>query len=369
MNDTQEQVLQLSLRDLQSHLAVDGAVAGNGLERAIGEEQIQRAFERMGGQARVSVDGNLARVVWVLPPGRDLLAGVIEGLSAGQYDDAAIVLEFLLATYPDTPPILYNLGMAYSNTGRMARAATLLRRLVEIEPDHVNGRVALGVALLRAGQDAEGTEQLRAAVEADPANSWARRNLGGALLRAGRPEEAVEHLRAATDLNGSDAQTWFGLARALEATGDVAGAHEAYGQVVELEGFGDMAEAARQARARHAESSFRSAMPGVERMDAVMYCVDAMEKFDRMAPEEVQAAAFEIGALGAGGISMGNPDQRYHLRTLPGKFTGLHLVCLMYVGFKRIMPEADIGFDLAREYEAARALYKGEQAAASTNTE
>ena len=53
---------------------------------------------------------------------------------------------------------------------------------------------------------------------------------------------------------------------------------------------------------------------------------------------------------------MNNPDSRYTLRSVPGEFSGLHLMCLMYVGFKKLEPKLDIGFDLSHEYEAALKL-------------
>ena len=33
----------------------------------------------------------------------------------------------------------------------------------------------------------------------------------------------------------------------------------------------------------------------------------------------------------------------------------VHLVCVMYIGFKSFAPEQDIGFDLSEEYAAAKA--------------
>ena len=37
-------------------------------------------------------------------------------------------------------------------------------------------------------------------------------------------------------------------------------------------------------------------------------------------------------------------------------YSGPQLVCCMYVGFKIVTPEHDIGFDLSKEYEAAKAM-------------
>ena len=33
--------------------------------------------------------------------------------------------------------------------------------------------------------------------------------------------------------------------------------------------------------------------------------------------------------------------EKYQLRSLPGRFSGLHMVCLMYAAFKIIDPTAD----------------------------
>jgi hypothetical protein len=43
------------------------------------------------------------------------------------------------------------------------------------------------------------------------------------------------------------------------------------------------------------------------------------------------------------------------------KFTGLHLMCLMYAGFKRIAPEHDLQMDLDAPFLAALEMFqKGE---------
>ena len=38
---------------------------------------------------------------------------------------------------------------------------------------------------------------------------------------------------------------------------------------------------------------------------------------------------------------------------MPGKFSGMQMVCIMYVGFKRIAPEYASSFDLTNEYALA----------------
>lgn len=90
------------------------------------------------------------------------------------------------------------------------------------------------------------------------------------------------------------------------------------------------------------------------RMDAVMYCLGALQKFAKMSQGEVQAVAFEIALLGQRGLEVNNPDSRYTLRSLPGDYSGLHLMSLMYAGFKQLAPDKDISFDLAEEYRTAQ---------------
>jgi hypothetical protein len=96
---------------------------------------------------------------------------------------------------------------------------------------------------------------------------------------------------------------------------------------------------------------------GTPRMDAVMYCLDALEKFDGLTPEQVQAVTLEIAMLGRQGLDTNDPTPKYRLRSLPGEFTGLHLVSLLYVGFEQINPGHDVGFDLSQEYETAQQLF------------
>ena len=47
-----------------------------------------------------------------------------------------------------------------------------------------------------------------------------------------------------------------------------------------------------------------------------------------------------------------------YLRSLPGEFTALHLLCIMYVAFKQFAPDTDIGFDLSAEYGMAVEVYR-----------
>jgi hypothetical protein len=80
----------------------------------------------------------------------------------------------------------------------------------------------------------------------------------------------------------------------------------------------------------------------------VTYLLGALERFDTLSPQEVQKIGFEIAALGMSEIDPNDPAQKYALRSLPGNYSGLHLLCLMYAAFKRVAPGHDVGFDLTR---------------------
>jgi hypothetical protein len=41
------------------------------------------------------------------------------------------------------------------------------------------------------------------------------------------------------------------------------------------------------------------------------------------------------------------------MKSLPGDFSGLHLLAIMYAAFQQIDPSADLGVDFAAEYKFA----------------
>ena len=316
---------------------------------------LRREFRKLGGVVqKIEFPPGEIVVTW-LPPdfGPDPVTQVASTLTAGDYATGVTLLKLFLSDDPDNPDILYNLGMALSDTGQLDQAVEHLRRLVEVESDHVNGRVALGVALARLGQDEAACVELERAVADDPQNPYARRNLAGCLANLGRTSEAIEHFRVAVGLQSTDPLAWLGLARALEIAGEDGEADDAYARVLEIDEFGDVAERARQGRTRIVERTMRDRAPSGLRMDAVMYMVSALGQFAAMTPQQVQALGFEIALLGSDGLDINDPTPRYQLRNLPGDFSALQLVSTMYAAFQQFAPEQDLGVDLAREYETA----------------
>jgi tetratricopeptide (TPR) repeat protein len=323
-------------------------------------ERIRSAFRPLGGVIQsLIVSEQLIKIAW--HDGRKekgYLSEIANSLTKGNYADGILLLEFFLSDEPENPDLLYNLGMAYSDQNNLERAIELLAKLVTNAPDHINGHVALGVALLRAGKVNEGISELETAVRQAPENLWAHRNLGAGLMRLNHYSEAADHLRRATEIDPDDQPSLFGYGQALDALEKVEEADVAYVKTIEIDEFSDIAERARQARSKLADKSFRSILPGVERMDAVMYCLSALEKYAGMPADQVQKIGFEIAILGTRGLDINDSTQKYTLQSLPGKFSGLHLLCFQYVAFKQIAPGQDIGFDLSAEYRTALSLFE-----------
>jgi tetratricopeptide (TPR) repeat protein len=195
------------------------------------------------------------------------------------------------------------------------------------------------------------------ALSQDPKNGYAHRNLAAVLGNLGDYPAAIEHFRKAVAVLPRDQQALYGLAQALEDSGgNLEEADSLYQEALAVGQLGPIAELARQARSRIAQRNLRTA-GAAPRMDAVMYCLSALERFEAMTPQEVQSIALEIAILGRQGLQVNDPDVTYTLDSLSGEFTGLHLMSMMYVAFKQIAPEYDIGFDLSQEYQSALQLH------------
>lgn len=345
----------------------DQSVLSESVRRAGGEQleqaiitYYQRQFAAVGGTVELDMDDEKVHVSWRPDEAsEDPFEYALGLLQSGELEQAIPLMETMLAAAPEDPTVLYNLGMAYSDTGQIDRAIFLLSNAVEQDAQDSNSLVALGIARQRNDEYSEALGALRRAIEFDPANSHAHRNLGGILASLGGLEEAETHLREAARLAPDDQQAVYGLAATLENLGGDERVREAdglYQRAIELNSSSQIAELARSARSKMAQQSFREPSSG-PRMDAVMYCLDALQKFDAMTPEQVQGVTLEIALKGRQGLDTNDPAQQYELQSLDGKFSGLHLVSLMYVGFEQINPGHDVGFDLSQEYETALGMF------------
>jgi len=315
-------------------------------------------FKRAGGELNVVMDGDLVSVSW-LPAAPDqpetLVDCAVSLLQQGAYKEAERILRPLFLRFPDNTAVLYNLGMMLSDQRKIPEALRLLTRLTQLSPTYANGWIALGVACQRGRDPVAAKEAFQKSLLLEPESPYALRNLG-ALLASEDPAASLPLLRRAAELLPEDQGALYGYGTALVKSGNVSDGDAYLKRAMDVAPNTQIAELCRKERTEIANRALRSGALGGLRMDAVMYCLSALKQYAELGPEKTQAITFEIAMLGRSGLDSNDPARKYHLRSLPGTFSGLQLVCLMYVGFKQIEPEMDIGFDLSKEFEAAKSM-------------
>lgn len=333
-------------------------LSGEAYREAV-RDHLAGQFAGEGGAAHVVVTEDRIILRWTdSTEGQSLESLGVEQLKAGNWEKGVATLRIALERDPSSHEALFNLGMALSERGEMQEAVEVLEALLARYPGHAPGWVALGVAQARMKQEAAATASLLKAVELAPEDGHARKNLGALLARTGQLAAAIEHLKHAVVILPVDPQAWLNLAMALEEAGDSSEADKAYRQVMKIDPTGEMGKLAEEGRTRIAAASFRKRGGGY-RADAMAYCLGALQRFQGMPRAEVQKIAFEIALLGSRGLDVNSPAEQYTLESIPGSFSGLHLLCIQYVGFQILNPSLDLGFDLSAEYQAALQMHQG----------
>jgi tetratricopeptide (TPR) repeat protein len=323
-------------------------------------EFLQQQYQSLGGQARIVFDDSArtVTVAWAKKTGFQAVeAKALDALNRREYATALPLLKALIAKQPDDAAHYYNLGMVLSDQGRIDEAVDELERALAIDPRHVHAMVAIGVARARVGDLSEAISALRAAVALDPENTYAHQNLGACLLKRGDYGDAEQHFRTSLKTDPANVQSRLGLAQALESAGQLAEADEAYHEIIKSAGHGQAGELAKEGRTRIAHAILRT--KSAERPDVVMYCLGALERFAAMPQKEIERIGQEIAILGMRGLDINDAAQKYTLKSIPGSFSGLHLVSLMYVAYQKTAPGTDVGIDLSREYAEAVAMFAG----------
>ena len=122
---------------------------------------------------------------------------------------------------PESPAAHFNLGLAYSQRGQVARAEQAYRKALDLEPDLVEAWVNLG-GVLMLKWDFEGCiEANRQALARKEDLLLAHYNTGQAHLYLGDAEGVVRCCRRVIELESSHAAGHYFLAVGLLATGQV----------------------------------------------------------------------------------------------------------------------------------------------------
>jgi protein O-GlcNAc transferase len=207
-------------------------------------EALERTYQgfRRVGTLEISVAEETVSVALTTDDRVNPVALALADLKAGRVDDGVSLLEFLHASAPEDPEVLFLLGSCLSDRGDLPRAEAYLRRAVDLQPRTADWFVNFGVVLSRMNKLVEAEEAFSKAVELAPGNPYAHRNLGACVARAGHNfTKAQRHLEQAVALAPRDPQSWFGLAGLYQSQGKTDAARSACQRVLAIEPGGPLA--------------------------------------------------------------------------------------------------------------------------------
>jgi tetratricopeptide (TPR) repeat protein len=273
-----------------------------------------------------------------------------EYLKRKELKEAQAVLEELLQEEPNNGDALYNLGMIYTELGQPEKAVETLQGCIDSGQDNANVYVALGYAHSKLGNQNKARELFLSALEIEPDNPYALRNIGALYGKEANYESAIRYFERSLSFNPSDVNTAYGLGMSYFNLGDLANADRYLRKTIEIDESSSVSQRAKDLLSEIAALNLKA--KGF-RTDAMFYCIHAMRLFDTIGPEETKKISFEIALKGQQGLDINDPSKKYTLNSLEGVFTGLQLVSYMYIGFKRIAPQMDVGIDLSEEYGMA----------------
>jgi len=232
-------------------------------------------------------------------PDKNNNSGNARGVSqALRLDDMKSVLEARVKAQPENAEAWRELAQVKMMLGDIDGAENDCIECLRIDSKNASGLVLMGNLLTNYRKDDAAAEKYYAqAVEVDPESASAHSNYGTLLFKRGEKFKAVGELRRSIHLDR------------------------------------------RQAVAR--------------------YMLGAMQRFNKMTPEQVKSVATEIAVIGTGGISTAK-DANYTLKTIPGEeFSGYRLLANYYVSWKSAFPEhlSKIGLPFDDAYALAQQMY------------
>jgi len=136
--------------------------------------------------------------------------------------------------HPASAPAHFNLGLAYTNLGRVDRAKDAYRKALELDPDLVEAWVNLGGALLLKWDFKGALEANREALKRRDDMVLAHYNMGQAHLYLGDAEGLASCCRRVIEIEPEHAAANYYLAVGLLALGHTDEARESLGKAMAL---------------------------------------------------------------------------------------------------------------------------------------
>lgn len=308
----------------------------------------------------------------------DPLDDILPLLHSRAFGRAIPRLEKLARSGPQRADVLYNLGLALSETRQFPEAVIALKRCVELDADYQHAWIAIGVAYGQLRKFKEARDALSKALRLNPNDGLTLQNLSGVLVQLGEYETAAESARRAFRLLPPNPRTHWAMAEAVKAwafdplAGDQQSAlrseaSDAYKSFLELYPGNPMEEAAEQALTSIASTALRARGVGGFRPDVFEYIVYALRLFDRIGANARNHLTLEIAKVTADGVDINSPETRHAVKGLEGDFTALQLVSFLYTGMQQVRPDVNVGVDFSLEYEAAQSFLGRQQTPGDAN--
>lgn len=152
-------------------------------------------------------------------------------LNQQRFGEAAVKLQGLTSTYPNSAQLWFDLGFAQSHQGKLAEAIAAYRKAVDLAPSWFEANLNLGVALAKSGDNRMATSVLHHATELKPlaggpaavANAW--ESLARVLEESDFRQAAAAYDKAA-ELNPGNPDLAINAGRLFEKAGDVDSARQ-----------------------------------------------------------------------------------------------------------------------------------------------
>ncbi len=326
------------------------------------------------------------------PPDEESRSENTEGADRfSRLDEMKSILESRVKSQPENAEAWRELAQVKMTLGDIDGAENDCIECLRLDPKNAPGLVLMGNLLTNFRKnDASAENYYARAVDADPESASAHSNYGTLLFKRGELFKALGELRRSVQLDRRQSIARYMLAQCYIAMDDWRSAWLVSDEALRIGevGFedadnfnrvrdgllkiravaesrggatppGDGDKAMEQAlRQRDFDQHHAASDPTVNMMMA-MYMLGAMQRFDKMTPEQVKSVATEIAVIGTRGISTAK-DASYTLKTIPSEdFSGYRLLANYYVSWKIAFPEhlSKIGLPFDDAYALARQMY------------
>ena len=200
--------------EFQAAVALDpGAAMGHlRLGLAMQAQSKPEALRELGQAAQLAPDDAQTQLEW-----GKALAG------AGNDEQAAPILQHVLALAPGSIEATDQLAQVYQRTQRVPEAIALYQKVLAANPDDATVLTNLGMAYEQAQRAKDAVPLLQRAVALAPRDVTAYQDLAAAYVQLSQFADAARELRVALKLAPDSPQLHYNLGLALKSEDDAAG--------------------------------------------------------------------------------------------------------------------------------------------------